>query len=51
MKIIRGIGALFAGMGAAVQWRRGHRWYSIALVLTSIPATWVGVRRFTGRRS
>lgn len=40
------VGVLFAGLGAAAQWNAGHHWYSLAILVLSLPATWAGARLF-----
>jgi len=42
--MLGGLGVLFAGLGAAGQWHRGHHWYPLLLIALSLPATWAGAR-------
>lgn len=44
------VGVVFASLGAAAQWNAGHHWYSLAIVVLSLPATLAGARRFVRSR-
>ena len=40
------LGTLLSALGAAAMWKStvGQHWYSIALVITAIPAAWIGAK-------
>src|SRR5262245_27778266 len=42
------IGFVLAVMGTVVMWNAGPHWYPLALVVTALPATWLG-GRLSGR--
>jgi hypothetical protein len=42
--LLGGLGVMLAGAGAAAQWTLGHHWYTLSLVVMSLPATLAGAR-------
>lgn len=45
--ILGGIGVVISIIGVFVAWDMSPHWYSIALVLTALPCTWLGGRTKT----
>ena len=48
------IGTLLSAAGAAATWNAvpqlGPKWYSVLLILTAIPCTWLGAKVYLSRR-
>jgi hypothetical protein len=48
------IGAVLSAASVIATWNKGPefgpRWYPLALVVISVPATWLGARLYRGRR-
>jgi hypothetical protein len=42
--ILGGIGTVIATAGAAAMWEYGPGWYSIVIILISLPCAWAGAR-------
>jgi hypothetical protein len=40
------IGIIMASIGAMANWGKSDNWYPLALVLTSLPGTWLGGRMY-----
>ncbi|HEU4560769.1 MAG TPA: hypothetical protein VFS20_23155 [Longimicrobium sp.] len=47
--VLGGIGTVIATAGAVAMWEYGPGWYSIAIILISIPCAWAGARLHAAR--